>query len=119
MKLDHINICTSDLEGVKGVFERVLELEVGDRPPFSFPGYWLWSEGHPVVHLTERPDDPGDTTGAINHFAFCSNDYAALIARLESEELDFYNRVVPGSGIRQVFFRINHQILIEVDFDPV
>ena len=52
MKLDHINIRTNDLEGVKDTLVRLLELEVGDRPPFSFSGYWLWGSGHPGVHLT-------------------------------------------------------------------
>ena len=118
MKLDHINIRTNDLEGVKDTLVRLLELEVGDRPPFSFSGYWLWGSGHPVVHLTEDEDDPGTSTGALNHVAFRGNDYARLTNRLEKDGISFDNRVVPGSGARQVFFKIHHNVLIEVGFDP-
>ena len=118
MKLDHINIRTNDLEGVKDTLVRLLELEVGDRPPFSFTGYWLWGNGHPVVHLTEDEDDPGISTGALNHVAFRGNDHAGLTSRLQKEGISFDNRVVPGSGARQVFFKIHHNIMIEVGFDP-
>jgi catechol 2,3-dioxygenase-like lactoylglutathione lyase family enzyme len=118
MKLDHINIRTNDLEGVKDTLVRLLKLEVGDRPPFSFTGYWLWGNGHPVVHLTEDEDDPGISTGALNHVAFRGNDHAGLTSRLQKEGISFDNRVVPGSGARQVFFKIHHNIMIEVGFDP-
>jgi catechol 2,3-dioxygenase-like lactoylglutathione lyase family enzyme len=119
MKLDHINIRTSDLEGVKDTLVRLLELEVGDRPPFSFPGYWLWGDGHPVVHLTVNSGDPKASTGALDHVAFRGDDYNGLISRLDHDEIVYDVRVVPGSGVRQVFFRIHHQIMIEVGFDAV
>ena len=118
MKLDHINIRTSDPEGVKDTFIRLLGLEVGDRPPFSFPGYWLWGNGHPIVHLTVEEGEPGPNTGALNHVAFWGEDYDGLVARLTQDGISYEDRVVPGSGVRQVFFRIHHHIMIEVGFDP-
>jgi catechol 2,3-dioxygenase-like lactoylglutathione lyase family enzyme len=118
MKLDHINIRTSDLEGVKDTLVRLLELEVGDRPAFSFPGYWLWGHGHPVVHLTVAENEPATPTGAIDHVAFRGEDFDGLISRLKAEDIDHQIRVVPGSGVRQVFFRVQHHIQIEVGFNP-
>lgn len=118
MKLDHININTDDLEGVKDALVRLLRLEVGDRPPFKFPGYWLYGAGHPIVHLTQRDSDPGDSTGALDHVAFKGDDFDGLVSRLEKDGIEFDPRVVPDSGIRQVFFNINHGIMVEVDFDP-
>ncbi len=119
MKLDHFNIRTDDLDGVKDALIRLLCLEVGERPPFKFPGYWLYGAGYPIVHLTERNSDPGNSTGALDHIAFKDNDFNALIVRLEKSGIEYNPRTVPGSGVRQVFFKINHDILVEVDFDPV
>jgi len=118
MRLDHINICTNDIEDVKDTLVRILQLEVGERPPLKSQGYWLYGEGYPIVHLTENENDPGSSTGALNHVAFKDDDFSGLISRLEQDGIKFDSRVVPASGVRQVFFRINHDVLIEVDFNP-
>ena len=39
IKLDHATLRTSDLEGTRDFLEAVLDLKVGYRPAFSFPGY--------------------------------------------------------------------------------
>lgn len=118
MRLDHINIRTDDLEGVKDILVRILGLEVGDRPPFPFPGYWLYGEGCAVVHLTERTSDPGTSTGALDHVAFKDNDFDGLIARLTENAMTFDAKTIPGSGMRQVFFKIHHDVSIEVNIAP-
>ena len=119
MKLDHFNIRTDNLDGVRDILVRLLQLEEGTRPPFPFPGYWLYGEGRPIIHLTERETDPGNTTGALDHVALKDEDYDGLITRLENDDVKYSARVVPGSGMRQVFFKINHDVMIEVDFEPV
>ncbi len=43
--LDHVTIRSGDLEGTKAFLETILGLEVGYRPAFSFPGYWLYADG--------------------------------------------------------------------------
>jgi catechol 2,3-dioxygenase-like lactoylglutathione lyase family enzyme len=118
VKLDHINIRTDDLDGVKDSLIRLLCLEVGRRPPSSIPGYWLYGAGYPIVHLTERNSDPGNSTGALDHIAFKDNDFDALIVRLEEGGIEYDSKTNRGTGVRQVFFKINHDIRVEVDFDP-
>ncbi len=118
MRLDHINIRTDNIDGVRDAFVRILRLKVGDRPPFKFPGYWLHGEGHPIVHLTERDSDPGNSTGALDHVAFWDDDFDGLMARLAEDDIAYDLRIVPGSGVRQVFFNMNHDVKVEVDFDP-
>ena len=51
--LDHFNIRTRKLADTVRFYEEVLELKKGDRPNFSFPGAWMYSEGKPVVHLVD------------------------------------------------------------------
>ncbi len=118
MELDHINIRTNDLEKVKDTLIAILGLEVGARPPFPFPGYWLYGNGRAIVHLTVTDQDPGTDTGALDHVAFKDEDYDGLIGRLAAHKIEPDIRIVPGSGVRQVFFKVTHDVVIEVDFDP-
>jgi hypothetical protein len=119
VKLDHINIRTNELEIVKEALIDLLLLEVGDRPPFPFPGYWLYGDGKAIVHLTGAEDDPGMDTGALDHVAFFDDDFDGLIARLENKDISYKLTTVPGTGMRQVFFNITHDVTVEVDFVPV
>ena len=73
--LDHYNVSTSKLNETVHFYEDVMGFTNGPRPPFNFPGAWLYSAGHPVLHLNDisqtgkqqRPD-----SGVIDHIAFGS-----------------------------------------------
>ena len=120
MRLDHINVRTDDLESVRCAFTDILGLTEGARPPFPNAGHWLYGEGRPIVHLSGTDaSPPGQSTGALDHIAFQDDDFDGLMARLDGAGIDYEKRTVPGSGVRQVFFRIAHGIRIEVGFPPV
>jgi len=73
--LDHYNVSTRNLRDTVRFYEEVLGLVNGPRPPFDFPGAWLYSEGHPVLHLndispTDKPQRPD--SGVIDHIAFAA-----------------------------------------------
>jgi hypothetical protein len=62
-------------------YEDALEFVNGPRPQFNFPGAWLYSAGHPVLHLNDisqtdkrRPPD----LGVIDHVAFSSRGFEAM-----------------------------------------
>ena len=56
--LDHYNVSTRNLGDTVRFYEDVLGFVNGPRPPFDFPGAWLYSEGHPGAarqrHLADR-----------------------------------------------------------------
>src|SRR5437763_7320222 len=88
--LDHFNIRTRKLADTVRFYEDVLDLKKGDRPNFTFPGAWMYSEGKPVVHLvdistTDEPQKPD--SGVVHHVAFASRGFANMKQRLASKGL--------------------------------
>ena len=79
--LDHYNVSTRKPKETVQFYEEVLGFVNGPRPQFNFPGAWLYSAGHAVLHLNDisetdmrqRPD-----TGVINHIAFSSRGFEAM-----------------------------------------
>ena len=51
--LDHYNVSTRKLQETVQFYQDVLGFVNGPRPPFNFPGAWLYSAGHPVLHLND------------------------------------------------------------------
>ena len=51
-QLDHVNIQTANVEGMVEWYGRILNMPSGKRPPFDFPGAWLYCGEHPVVQST-------------------------------------------------------------------
>ena len=118
--LDHYNVSTRKLADTVRFYEDVLGFENGQRPPFDFPGAWLYSEGHPVLHLndisgtdkTQRPD-----SGVIDHVAFGSRGFEAMKRHLASKGIGFRVNVVPNSSRRQIFLTDPNNVLIELNYD--
>ncbi len=50
-KLDHVNIHTANVDRLVEWYDRVLGMKAGKRPPFPFPGAWLYCGGEPTIHL--------------------------------------------------------------------
>lgn len=95
-RLDHVNLCTVQLEAMQAFYANVLGLSPGPRPNFSFDGAWLYLGELATVHLVvvdrERfPETPGTarTELTLQHFAFAATDLAALLERLEAHAVPY------------------------------
>lgn len=130
-RLDHYSIRTARLEETRRFYAEVMELVDGDRPPFPFPGAWMYREGQAVVHIVGiDPKDPaglkdylGDKgldgatgTGTIDHVAFTATDLAGMHARLKAHGLAWRDRTVPSLGLHQVFVEDPNGVTIELNF---
>ena len=118
--LDHYNVSTRNLRDTVRFYEEVLGLVNGPRPPFDFPGAWLYSEGHPVLHLndispTDKPQRPD--SGVIDHIAFGSRGFEAMKQHLARKGVSFRANEVPNSTRRQIFVTDPNNVLIELNFD--
>ena len=115
--LDHVNIRTCNLKRLTRFYEEVIGLEVGTRPPFKFPGAWLYIGEYPVVHLVEV-EEPETQGFQIEHFAFRAEGLPEFIANIKSRELEHRAVTVPGVEVKQVFIRDPDGNRIEVQFAP-
>jgi len=109
LALDHVNIRTARLGQLVSFYGAVLGLTSGPRPPFGFPGAWLYAGDRPVVHLVEVT--PGEAPPAadsdglrLSHFAFRATGLEALLERLRAAGVRHRAVALPGADITQVHF---------------
>jgi catechol 2,3-dioxygenase-like lactoylglutathione lyase family enzyme len=120
--LDHFNIRTRRLDDTVRFYAEVLGLENGNRPNFSFPGAWMYSEGRPVVHLVDislTAEQQKPDSGVVHHVAFASRGFDGMKQRLQSKGMAFDTRQVPGGELWQIFVRDPNGVMIELNYEAV
>ena len=136
LQLNHFSIRSLDLPACERFYCDVLGLAVGPRPPFPFPGLWLYAGdtahyANAVVHIIgiDRSDPVGlkqylgdrseaslQGTGAVDHLAFFSTGLAPTLARLREHGVPFRERTVPVLDLHQVFADDPNGVVIELNF---
>ncbi|THD60606.1 VOC family protein [Phenylobacterium sp.] len=135
IRLAHYSVRATDLAVSTAFYTEALGLAVGPRPPFGFPGVWLYlarDEAHAAqgcVHLIGDGDAGAldaylgrrnkscvGPTGALDHIAFFADDWSACRARLNALGVGFTERAVPVLGIRQVFLVDPDGVTVELNF---
>jgi catechol 2,3-dioxygenase-like lactoylglutathione lyase family enzyme len=118
--LDHFNVSTRKLKETVQFYENVLGFVNGPRPQFNFPGAWLYSAGHPVLHLNDisRTDkrQPPDS-GVIDHVAFSSRGFEAMKQHLTGKGVLYRVNQVPNNARWQIFLRDPNNVEIELNFE--
>ncbi|WP_419910850.1 VOC family protein [Hoeflea sp.] len=102
LKLDHVNIITANLDAMVAWYTDVLGMVDGDRPPFPFPGAWLYAGEDALVHLVGATDDRQSIEPNIEHFAISATGLAEFLERLEQRGVAFDMNTVPSFPIVQV-----------------
>ena len=116
-RLDHINVCTTQLERMKAFYSEVLGMPSGPRPNFTFGGAWMYVGSHPCVHLVER-QQLTPTTGdlRLQHFAFKAQDLGGFLARLKDLGVPYRVGIVDDFEICQINVNDPDGNHIHVDF---
>ena len=94
------------LDELKDFYVDVVGLKPGWRPPFAFPGYWLYLGDDAVLHLVETPaggPESGPSAGTFNHVAFSCSGLLASEARLQALGVQYTKSTVPGTTLQQLF----------------
>lgn len=137
-RVDHYSIRTLDLEASRRFYTEVIGLKEGPRPPFDFPGYWLYSGEPPadlhsgsnygMVHLMGVAPGLasylGDKdaaalkggTGPLDHVAFAATGRDAMVERCQRHNVSFFERDVPLLGLRQMFIKDPDGVTIELNY---
>ncbi len=134
-KLAHFSVRTADLAASRRFYVEVLGFREGFRPPFAFPGLWLYRGGdeaeYGVVHLIGiDPDDPqglvdylgdkaADTlqgSAAVDHLAFLATGLPEMRRRLDGAGLVYRERTVPSLGLHQLFVEDPSGVTIELNY---
>jgi catechol 2,3-dioxygenase-like lactoylglutathione lyase family enzyme len=119
MRIDHINIAAPYplLETVRVFYCAVLGLEDGFRPPFEHRGFWLYSGDKPLVHLSERNEEPSSGGGGyLDHVAFQSSGLHDMIGRLVAHDIGYRSNYIAEFNMTQLFFRDPAGTGLEVNF---
>jgi catechol 2,3-dioxygenase-like lactoylglutathione lyase family enzyme len=116
-RFDHINLHARDSAPLKTLFGDVMGLRPGYRPPFPFPGDWLYRDDQAWLHLVTAPPEQGAAV-RFAHIAFRTDEpAAALLDRVRSAGLEHEVAVVPEDNCVQIFVRLPGGLVIELDAD--
>ncbi|MCY0852581.1 VOC family protein [Cupriavidus sp. D39] len=133
-KLAHFSIRTTDLDNSCAFYQRILGFKQGYRPPFAFPGVWLYMGGDEgdfgTVHIIGvDPNNPGGLaaylgdralpatgTGTLDHIAFLATGVQDMWEKLKTEGIAWRDRTVPSLGLHQVFIEDPSGVTIELNY---
>jgi catechol-2,3-dioxygenase len=116
-RLDHINVCTTQLSRMKAFYSDVLGMPSGPRPNFSFGGAWMYCGSQPAVHLVERAQlEPTKGDLRLQHFAFAAQDLAGFLERLKRLDVPYRVGILDDFALCQINVHDPDGNHIHVDF---
>ena len=119
MHIDHINISAPAelLLKVRDFYCDVLGLYEGFRPEFPRNGFWLYSEGKPIIHLVESLEHHrNERQGFFDHFALQATGLAKVLEQLNATGIEYKLRYLPEINLSQIFFKDPSGTGVEVNF---
>jgi glyoxylase I family protein len=121
MKLDHVTIRTRDLQATRSFLLSVFDLKEGERPLAvqRIPGHWLYSEGHPLVHIIGAQGYGIDRAAeAIDHVGLRMEGYAEFRQKLDQLGIRYSTMDLTDIHIqeRRLFFHAPGGPLLEAVF---
>jgi len=136
LALNHFSIRTTDMDATRVFYETVLGMTVGPRPPFPFPGLWLYagdtgSWANAMVHVIgiDKNDPEGlkrylgdrdvsslQGSGAVDHIALFANGLETMLTHLKKLGIECRERTVPQIGLHQLFLDDPSGVVIELNY---
>lgn len=115
--MNHFTILAEDRLATLDFYCGLLGLREGWRPPFDFPGAWLYGEGpEAILHVIFGRPLPQPAAGVIDHMAFSARDLRGTRTRLDERGIRYDLRQLPGGGVWQLFTFDPNGARVELDF---
>jgi catechol 2,3-dioxygenase-like lactoylglutathione lyase family enzyme len=128
-ELNHYLLVAKDLEKTRRFYEKVLGLDLAERPDFGFPGYWLKTAEAICVHLASQDPNtirdqfllkkhPKGTkgSGSVDHIAFLAKDPEEVRKRIQKNKVAMHFRSFPDAKLFQIFLKDPDDVTIELNF---
>jgi len=118
-QLDHVLVVTGDADPTLRFLTEVAGLRLGYRPPFRFPGWWLYAGTRAVVHVVSdaaRASGDAPPIERIDHVAFRMGDRHHVCAALRRGGWHYREAMVPQTGEHQIFVSIPGGPRVELVF---
>lgn len=115
---DHVNFHVAGMGAADSpilkFFADVLGWTPGHRPPFPFPGTWLYQRDDALVHLV---DAEGDTPELVfSHICFRTQQEAAdVLAKVRASGMPYQVRRHPERVAAQIFVQMPGAIVLELE----
>ncbi|UJP05526.1 MAG: VOC family protein [Nitrosomonas sp.] len=116
--MNHFTVLSRDLEKSKVFYIHLLGLREGYRPPFAFPGAWLYAGDQAILHIMAGKPVPDNPAGVIDHMAFTASDLQAVVDVLKQHQIPYQLQRLPGLNHWQLFCHDPDGAKVELDFSP-
>ncbi len=128
-RLEHFLVLTNDIDATKDFYCNALGMSVGLRPELEFPGYWVYLDEIPVVHIADfqayivwtkkvgipvSSGPPG--TGALDHVAFNAKGFDSMFESLSTQGFTLSHNILADIGLKQIFLEDPNGLSIELNF---
>lgn len=115
-RMNHFTVLSSDLERSKAFYINILGLTEGYRPPFAFPGAWLYAGDQAILHIMAGRPMPANAAGVIDHMAFTASDLQSVADTLKRQGIPYELHRLKGLEIWQLFCHDPDGAKVELDF---
>lgn len=114
--MNHFTVLSGNLERSKTFYINILGLTEGYRPPFAFPGAWLYAGDQAILHIMAGRPLPVIAAGVIDHMAFTASNLQAVVDTLKQSGIHYELRRLEGLESWQLFFHDPDGAKVELDF---
>lgn len=114
--MNHFTVLSSNLEKSKEFYIDVLGLKEGYRPPFAFPGAWLYAGNQAILHIMAGKPMPAAAAGVIDHMAFTASNLQEVVDTLKQRHISYELHRLRGLENWQLFCHDPDGAKVELDF---
>jgi catechol-2,3-dioxygenase len=121
LSINHIQlVAEKDLViQLRDFYCNVVGLTEGFRPAFERFGFWLYIGDKDVLHLItpKKGDERSLQKSSFDHIAFKTGNYQSVLKKIESLNIYFEEKPIPGTTAHQIFLRDPAGNRVELNFD--
>lgn len=118
--IHHVSLQSKDAEKTERFYREVLGFAPLKRPPFQFPGAWLFKDGL-QIHLIGgqgRETEAKEISSRADHVAFHSDQLDAVEKLLGEHGIEYRVNIQSGTNLKQLFFHDPDGHTIEIATYP-